>query len=250
MISRTAIWIAPVLALAGVVCIANFASAQDTNQDSQRVADETPGQAFPLFAEFAANWSDEAWVPREARRFPQHIRDLEDSGWQQRMVALHEVVSAGEPAVPFLLDKLKSGQTHERILAAQALGYLAKHVPAEPLLEALRNDDDAAVQLYAADALGMRGDAEVASRWEDFAGEIRNRDVRRHMAYAEERAGAAVEDSIVNSLANWNPETMNSAEVGKPAPQFELSTVNGETIKLADFQGEKNVVLVFIYGDT
>ena len=48
-------------------------------------------------------------------------------------------------------------------MAAQTLGYLAPHVPPEPLIEALENDIDAAVRLYAVDSLGMQGDTEVTT---------------------------------------------------------------------------------------
>ncbi len=224
--------------------------AHDSPDAANVQDDASQERAFPKFGQFAAEWSDDLWVPREARRFPQHIRSIDDTDWQLRMLALHEVVSEGKEAVPFLIERLQNGEAHERILAAQALGYLAKHTSWEPLLAALRGDEDPAVQLYAADALGMRGDAELAQRWADFGGEIRNRDVRRHMGYAEERGDAAIEDAIVERLTNWDPEQINSAEVGQPAPEFELSTVGGETVKLSDFREKKNVVLVFIYGDT
>ena len=206
---------------------------------------------FPKYSNFARTWKDGQWIPREARRFPRHIRDLADTGWRLRMLAMHEVVSAGETAVPFLLERLSSGATHERIFAAQTLGFLAEHAPAEPLLEALSHDSVAAVQLYAADALGMRGDDQLPRRFEELTGRIQNRDVRRHMSYAEQRNGAAVEKAIVEKLAKWNPKNLDSAEKGNLAPDFELATVGGDrTVKLSDYRGKKNVVLVFIYGDT
>ncbi len=34
-------------------------------------------------------------------------------------------------------------------------------------------------------------------------------------------------------------------EVGTKAPEFELKSQHGETVKLSDFRGEKNVVLIF-----
>ena len=43
---------------------------------------------------------------------------------------------------------------------------------------------------------------------------------------------------------------MNSAVIGKPAPDIAMPTFGGETIRLSDFRGKKAVVLVFIYGDT
>lgn len=32
---------------------------------------------------------------------------------------------------------------------------------------------------------------------------------------------------------------------GKNAPDFALTDINGETVRLSDYQGNKNVVLVF-----
>jgi len=43
---------------------------------------------------------------------------------------------------------------------------------------------------------------------------------------------------------------MNTAVVGKAAPEFELTDATGKTYKLTDFKGKKAVVLVFVYGDT
>ena len=36
--------------------------------------------------------------------------------------------------------------------------------------------------------------------------------------------------------------------VGRPAPDFELADVQGRKIRLSDYRGKKNVVLVFTRG--
>ena len=41
---------------------------------------------------------------------------------------------------------------------------------------------------------------------------------------------------------------MSKVELNKPAPAFELTNYQGQPVKLADFRGEKNVVLVFNRG--
>lgn len=41
---------------------------------------------------------------------------------------------------------------------------------------------------------------------------------------------------------------MSSAELNKPAPDFTLTDFNGRVVRLADFQGQKNVLLVFNRG--
>ena len=78
----------------------------------------------------------------------------------------------------------------------------------------------------------------------------RNRDVRKHVNYARERKAAPVSEANVSTLTKWNPKTMNSAVIGKPAPDFALKSANGKTVRLKDFRGKQAVVLVFIYGDT
>lgn len=41
---------------------------------------------------------------------------------------------------------------------------------------------------------------------------------------------------------------MGKIEINKPAPDFELDDFNGRSIRLSDFQGKKNVFLVFNRG--
>ena len=41
---------------------------------------------------------------------------------------------------------------------------------------------------------------------------------------------------------------MIRAELNKPAPNFTLTDFNGNEVNLADFQGKKNVLLVFNRG--
>ena len=114
----------------------------------------------------------------------------------------------------------------------------------------LKNDSETAARLYAADALGMRGGENFKNLFEEQAKREKNRDVRKHLGYALERAGAALQPQVIQALKEWDPSTINSAQIGKPAPDFELKALNGETVKLSQFRGKSPVVLVFIYGDT
>jgi peroxiredoxin len=41
---------------------------------------------------------------------------------------------------------------------------------------------------------------------------------------------------------------MAKVELNKPAPDFSLEDFNGETIRLSDFKGKVNVLLVFNRG--
>jgi peroxiredoxin (alkyl hydroperoxide reductase subunit C) len=43
---------------------------------------------------------------------------------------------------------------------------------------------------------------------------------------------------------------MSIIELNKPAPDFTLTDINGNEVSLSDFQGKKNVLLVFNRGFT
>ncbi|GAB4140977.1 MAG: hypothetical protein Tsb009_10550 [Planctomycetaceae bacterium] len=224
--------------------VVSLNSVQATN------AAEEKGGVSPVLKSFSDAWDESAWLNKSRFRPKGYMRPLNDKGWQARMRAMQSLVAQGESAVPGLLKTLKSGSVPERILAAQTLGYLAPHVPVDALFQAAKNDPDPAVRLYAVDSLGMQGVSKGKINWDALKRSEKNGDVRKHIGYAQERKSVAVEKKTVKKLVKWNPEQIAIAKIGKPAPDFSLKAVTGETIQLKQFRGKKPVVLVFIYGDT
>ncbi len=96
----------------------------------------------------------------------------------------------------------------------------------------------------------MTGRDENSVDWKVLREAETNRDVKKHIDYAVERHGQRLDARIVRQLIEWDAKTMNSATLGKPAPDFTLTAATGETVGLSDFRGKKAVVLIFIYGDT
>lgn len=206
-----------------------------------------PESAEAWLTWFAARWNDESW---EAGRRRGYMRSLDDEGWLARVLAMQGIVAAGKDSVAPLVKALKSDHTPTRLLAAQTLGYLAPHVPREPLVESLESDADAAVRLYAVDSLGMQGGADLSEILTLRRESEKNRDTRKHIGYALERGKQPVDQDIIETLVKWDSRQINSAKVGEAAPDFQLTTVSGVKYRLSDFRGKKPVVLVFIYGDT
>ena len=236
---RHACPLAAVIVLTGLMQAAFLVQAQSTSQSATERVEQ-----------FSDAWDEAAWEQRSGR-FPEgYMRADDDRGWETRMITLRELVRLGDDAVPVLLELLQADGTMQRIFAAQVLGYIASAESREALLTVADSDESATARLYAVDSLGMIGPAAADVDWEALLESESNGDVKKHIRYAIERDGAAVDPAIVESLTDWDPATINSATIGQPAPDFELQSAQGETIRLSDYRGEKAVVLVFVYGDT
>lgn len=207
--------------------------------------------ASVLLTDFARQWDESTWTSANNRG--DYMRPEGDPGWKMRFAVLQTLVREGKASIPALTKALSEKENDPtRILAAQALSYLAPHASAGPLRQALAGDPLPVVRLYAADALGMRGvdeetDSFLASRLEAE----RNRDVRSHIKYARSRGQNALKPEVARKLVEIDPAVVASAAVGKPAPDFALMAVGGDKpVRLKDYRGKKPVVLVFLYGDT
>ncbi len=122
-------------------------------------------------------------------------------------------------------------------------------MPVDLLQEALEREENAAVKLYLIDSLAMLGqgaklDVDALMKNEP------NRDIRMHLSYMKLRKEASLDSAVRQTLTGWNPLAIDSAQIGKLAPDFELISANNKKVRLSSFRGEKPVVLVFIYGDT
>ena len=202
-----------------------------------------PGEVIAWVGEV---WTEEGWDASQKKKY---MRAWGDEGWHRRMVGMQGLVRAGERSVGPLVETLNQGEAGMRVFAAQTLGFLGPLAPRDAL-EAALQDPETAVRLYAVDALGMSGVGGLADLLGPMKISEKDRDVKKHIAYALLRAGTPIDVSVVDTLLAWDSETIDRAAVGELAPDFELTALTGESIRLSDFRGEKAVVLVFIYGDT
>ena len=203
-----------------------------------------------VFRSFSKDWDETTWVPKGEGQRKGYLRPDDDKGWKTRMQGLQILVRGGSDSTAPLIKTLRDGTTSERVLAAQTLGFLGDKTVRDELAKAAEFDADGAVRLYAADSVGMLGGEQHRQTLERLAERESNRDAKRHLGYTLAREGNTLDASFVELLKSWDSRQMDSASVGKMAPDFELPSLSTEKVRLSDFRGKSAVVLIFIYGDT
>ncbi len=213
-------------------------------------AEEPPPGPDAVIARFSEQWDDDVWGGRPRKEGGGYMLPLDCDAWKLRMQTLQSLVRGGRRSVAVLTKGLRSDNAATRILAAQAFSLMPEVAPVDMLLKRLDGDGEAAVRLYVADALGAIDSPDVSSRLKARLTQEKNKDVRRHLGYAVARSGKPLDAAVAQALRRWDPTRMATAQVGRAAPDFELTSVEGKPYRLSDFRGKQAVVLVFIYGDT
>ncbi len=178
-------------------------------------------------------------------------KDLSDDAWKVRIEVENELIALGDSAVTTLIEACHDENQHVRLLAAYVLGTLNHRSAAPALMEIAGSDSYAPARLMAIEALGRLGASEaldiVQAVTEDNNGYIRTASKwALPRIENEEGVGNALRDL---ALSTYDKGKIASAVIGKPAPDFALPDDKGETVKLSDFRGKKNVVMIFLLAD-
>ncbi|MFO0910993.1 MAG: HEAT repeat domain-containing protein [Isosphaeraceae bacterium] len=176
---------------------------------------------------------------------------IASAGWKARMAALCGLAREGRQAVPVLTAILDDRDPRVRSVAAQALGILGD-TSVEGVLEAmLLGDPDAECRVYAAHARSMLGGMQQTPRYQWSLSLDRLFSFRDQLQFALDRGPEPAPPAIRQAYAQYDLSLMDSARVGKPAPDFVLPTPDGKSsIRLHEVLAESDVMLVFIYGST
>jgi hypothetical protein len=200
--------------------------------------------------QFSQSWSESAWQPRDNPDRAGYMWPLDNAGWKSRMQAFRSLVVSGSDAIGDLRRLLKDESPAKRILAAQTLQLVPCQELADNLVEAAGHDEEAAVRLYAVDALGTLDGQSYRDVLRRLQKTEKNRDVLRHITYALERRPPAPNIVAADALSQWNAERMDTARMGEDTPDFALTSLSGDQVTLSSFRGARSVALVFVYGDT
>ncbi len=205
-------------------------------------ANRTPTVA-QLLGEFrAVDWTSRAKMAKP---------DPADEAWRVRVRTEHALIRLGDRAVPHLIAALGDSDRHVRGLAAFCLGAIGNSAAVSPLRERLRRDSDPTVRVYAAEALGRLGDPKAADTL-TAALEDKNRNVVFAAKTARERllngppCGSTVRDA---ARAAEDFQRLATPTVGDAAPEIDLTSSDGERVRLSSFKGRQPVVVLFQLAD-
>ncbi len=178
------------------------------------------------------------------------MRPLDDDGWKLRFRTLRELTLLGREATADLVAALADSRPAVGVLAAQALSFIGDPAARPALERAAVESSSRALRLYAVDAIGAAGGKRSSELLEKISRDDSNGDVRAHARFALERDGAGIGTLYRDLLRDFDPARIDTAVVGRPAPEFALESHDGRSVRLSTFRGKRAVLLVFIYGDT
>jgi len=179
------------------------------------------------------------------------VASLDAEDWRVRLEAIRDLVRIGEEAVPALREALSDENPEVGQVATYVLGLLGGGEVVDDLMERLREDSHPIVRSDAAIALGRIGDKKALPLLKDLKENEDQRDVRHQAGLAAYRVenGLGEQAPARQAYENLDLDVYGQAEVGKPAPPFSLRDTDGNEWKLADYLGEKPVVLIWIFAD-
>ena len=166
-----------------------------------------------------------------------------DKGWQERVQLEFEMVN--HPNLPELRKGLKDTDPYVRSISAKVLGFLADRESIELLAEMAAKDPEYHVRIRAIEALGfLKSKREVIAAGKldpDFGVKWTAKTVEGMVADPIDHAAQARE-SFAKGIQR---KDMDSAVVGKKAPDFTARRLDGTLFKLSEVRGKKPIAIYF-----
>jgi HEAT repeat protein len=189
----------------------------------------------------------DALAKYEKQRQQSSTKSSEKQTRKVRMECLVKLMRIGPAAVPVLIECLKNEKapSYARAFSAQTLGFLADASARPALLQAIE-DKDGYVAAHSRIALGRLGRLQATPKLRELAGTDPFRGVHVELTFALTRDDEPNPEPIRKALRNYDLSRMDSAKLGKPAPDFALLDASDKTWRLEQFRGKESVVVIFL----
>jgi peroxiredoxin len=179
------------------------------------------------------------------------IANLDDKDWEVRLLAVRDLVRAGNEQVEEIKSRLTDRSPHVRQVSAKALGILRAESAIPELEKMVRRDQNAMVRSQAVIALGQ---IEARSSLELLRKKVEedpSRDVRHQCELTidqiKKQMGAT--DKLREAFLSLDESTFETVQQNEQALDFILEDTEGQKWQLSQFEGKKWVALIWIFAD-
>jgi len=177
------------------------------------------------------------------------IADLDDRDWRVRLVAVRDLVQAGD--VRAIAAGLGHVDVQVRVVAATALGVLGDAAAVEPLVRVAVEDSDALARSAAVVALGQVGAESALPTLRDIHADDPSKDVRHQagLAIDQTEKGMGATDALAEAFRALDENEFGAVEPGQRASDFELPDTEGQRWRLHEQGADRWTVLVWVFAD-
>ena len=156
--------------------------------------------------------------------------------WRVRVQSLQSIARVGAGTVPILLETLKTGSPSARIFAAQSLELVVEQEH-KPALRQLLSHPDSEVRVYAVRALCMLGNIELTEEQQSLiGGENAYWMLSHYITSISKRSKVPDSLPIRKALIGYDLKKLDTARVGRVAPDFVLTDNQGKTHQLSQYR--------------
>ncbi len=179
------------------------------------------------------------------------IADLDDKDWLIRLLAVRDLVRAGEEHINDIVKGLEDNSINVRQVCAMALGILKSKGAIKDLEKIVRQDENVIVRSQAVIALGQIESKTSLDLLHEKSIKDPSRDVRHQCELAidqiEKQMGATKKQ--LDAYLTLDETKFECIEVGSIASDFVLEDTDGKKWQLSEFRDKKWVVLIWIFAD-
>jgi peroxiredoxin len=179
------------------------------------------------------------------------IADLGNEDWKVRLIAVRDLVGAGEENINEIIGGLYDTSIHVKQVAASALGILSAEEAIEPLEQIVMKDDNAMVRSQAVISLGQIESEHSLDLLRKAMKEDSSRDVRHQCELAlyqiEHHMGAS--EKLRKAFLMLDETVFETGNENGEAPDFILEDTDGAEWQLSEFRNKKWVVLIWVFAD-